>query len=294
MLDSTLKVLFQTGVQTAVEAMKSMISTAECERLDRIPTKLNEFGYDPFGFSPEYVKLVLPIVQWFYKYYFRVEAHGIGNIPDGRVLLVANHSGQLPVDGMVIASSTLLEGDRPRFMRTMVERWVTTLPFVSIFLARCGQVIGIPENCEKLLNDGEAILVFPEGVNGISKTFDKRYQLQDFGRGFMRLALSTQSPIVPVAVIGAEEQMPSFYNAKSIGRLLGAPAFPITPTFPWLFPLGLLPYPVKYRIYFGEPMHFDGDPNDDDASINRKVDQVKAQIQRLLNTGLAQRKNIFW
>ncbi len=175
----------------------------------------------------------------------------------------------------------------------MVERWVPTLPFVSWFMARAGQIVGTRSNFRRLAEQGEAILVFPEGVRGISKTFDKAYQLQEFGLGFMRLALENDLPIVPIAVIGAEEQAPSLYNFKALGRLMGMPAFPITPTFPLLGPLGLLPYPTRYRIYFGEPMQFEGDPDEEDRSISSKVDLVKDAISSMLDQGLRNRKNIF-
>ena len=149
----------------------------------------------------------------------------------------------------------------------MVERYVQTVPFASYLFARWGQITGTPENCRRLLEDEEAILVFPEGAKGISKPFTQRYQLQEFGYGFMRLALETGTPIVPVAVVGAEEQAPAV-NLKPLARILGAPAFPVMPLPPF-FPI--LPYPTKYRIYFGEPLRFEGDPDEDDEVIAEKV-----------------------
>lgn len=266
------------------------------ERWSRLANtrNLNEFGYDSFGFSPDYIRRVLPVVRFFYRVWFRVETFGIRNVPAGRVLIIANHSGQLPFDAMALAGSQIFDADPPRIVRAMIEKWVPTLPFVSEFMARCGQIVGIPDNCRHLLENEEAILVFPEGSKGISKTWDKRYQLQKFGYGFMRLALQTNTPIVPAAVIGAEEQAPALWNAESIARLIAAPAFPITPTFPWLLPIGALPYPTRYRLIFGEPMHFEGDPQDDDAVIGRKVKRVKTRLQAMINEGLRSRPHIFW
>ena len=176
----------------------------------------------------------------------------------------------------------------------MVERFVPATPFVSPLLARCGQILGTPENCRRLLGSGESILVFPEGVRGLNKTWSQRYRLQRFGQGFMRLALETNTPIVPAVVIGAEEQAPTFYNAKSIGRMFGLPAFPITPTNP-LFPgIGLLPLPTRYRIRFGEPMAFEGNANDEDDVILEKVSHVKNQMQQMIDEGLREREHIFW
>ena len=257
------------------------------DKLRSVPTPRNEFGVDPFGFDPEVLAWSIPVAHFLYRRYFRVEAHRVQNVPEGPVLLVANHSGQIPIDAMMLATSLLLDHPRPRVARSMIERWVPTLPFVSYYLARCGQVVGTRENCRALLSQGECILVFPEGAKGISKTFDKRYQLQEFGLGFMRLALESGA-----AVIGAEEQAPSLYNAKPLARLLGAPAFPITPTFPWLPVLGMLPYPTKYRIWFGDPIHFAGDPDDDDHVIAAK--EVKRTLSGLVSHGLEERQAIFW
>jgi 1-acyl-sn-glycerol-3-phosphate acyltransferase len=174
--------------------------------------------------------------------------------------------------------------------RTMVEKFVPTLPFASYLFNRWGQITGTPENCRRLLADGEAILVFPEGVRGISKPFSRRYQLQRFGPGFMRLALETRVPIVPIAVIGAEEQAPGV-NVKSIARLIGAPAFPVMP-FPPFIPL--LPLPVKYRLYFGEPLRFDGGLDEDDEVIDGHVRTVRSSIQSMIQIGLKERKHVFW
>lgn len=258
------------------------------ERLARIPSRANEYGVDPFGLDLEFAKAAIAPVLWLYRNYFRVEAHGVENVPEGRALLVANHSGQLPFDGAMIGCAMLVEPEIPRIIRAMVEKWVPSLPYASSLFARLGQVVGTPENCRRLLRQGESILVFPEGVRGISKLYKHRYQLQEFGNGFMRLALETDTPIVPVAVVGAEEQAPALADLKGVARLLGMPALPVTLT-------GVpLPLPVKYRIYFGEPMRFSGSADDEDAEIGRKVHQVKQTIQAMLNQGLRDRKGVFW
>ena len=206
------------------------------------------------------------------------------------MLFVANHSGQLPFDGLVIGAACFLEPPQPRLVRSMVEYFVPTVPFASYLLARWGQITGTPENCRRLLDAEEAVLVFPEGVRGISKGFSKRYQLAEFGTGFMRLALEMQAPLVPVAVIGAEEQAPAI-NVKPLARLFGAPSFPVVP-YPPFFPL--VPLPVKYRLYFGEPMPFAGDPDDDDDALVEKVTSVKRRIESLIHLGLRARKHVFW
>ncbi|HEY3357107.1 MAG TPA: lysophospholipid acyltransferase family protein [Polyangia bacterium] len=259
-------------------------------RIQLLATPENEYGYDPFGFSREDVKIALYLSRFLYRDYFRCEVFGIDRVPDGRVLLIGNHSGQLPYDAVCIACALMFDRTPPRMARAMIERFIPTLPFVSYLFARWGQIIGSPENCQRVLEAGEAILVFPEGAKGISKPITKRYQLQEFGNGFMRLALATRAPIVPIAVIGAEEQAPAF-NIKPLAKLIGAPAFPLVPTPPF-FPI--VPYPTRYRIYFGEPLCFLGDPDDDDEEIDLRVKQVRNTIQSMLYTGLKERKHIFW
>jgi 1-acyl-sn-glycerol-3-phosphate acyltransferase len=224
--------------------------------------------------------------------WFRTEVQGIHNVPHGRVLLIANHSGQLPIDGMLIGTSMFFDADPPRFIRSMVEKWTQTLPFVGTFFQRVGQVVGVPENARRLLSQGEAVLVFPEGVRGVSKPFRDRYKLTDFGLGFMRLALETDTPIVPVGVVGGEEQYINFGNSRRLASMLRMPIFPIVPQ--WLIPGGQLPLPTKYRIYFGEPLNFDGDPDDEDAVIGDKVAVVRDTIQRMIDNGLGARRGVFW
>jgi 1-acyl-sn-glycerol-3-phosphate acyltransferase len=174
-------------------------------------------------------------------------------------------------------------------LRAMIERFVPTLPYVSYLFSRWGQIVGTPENCKRLLEDEEAVLVFPEGARGVSKPYTQRYQLQEFGLGFMRLALETGAPIVPVAVVGAEEQAPAF-NMRPLARMLGVPAFPVMPIPPF-FPA--LPLPSKYRIYLGEPLSFTGHPDDDDEQMEQLVKHVRLSIESMLRVGLKARKTIF-
>lgn len=265
----------------------SMTSPDAEEKLARSVPPGNEYGVDPFGFSLDYAMSAVAPFVWLYQNYFRVQVKGLENVPPGRVLLISNHSGQLPLDAAMIGISLLIDASPPRAIRSMVEKWVPSLPYVSVFMARCGQVVGTPENCRRLLHAGEAILVFPEGVRGINKLWPQRYQLQEFGLGFLRLALETDTPIVPIAVVGAEEQAPAFMNLKPVARLLGIPNFPVTPT---LLPI---PLPSRYSLRFGEPLRFTGSANDEDAELERKVKTVKATIQAMINQGLKERTSVF-
>lgn len=261
-------------------------------RIARVPTTLGQSGVDVFGFDPEWARFALAGCAFLHKKYFRTEVFGAENVPKGRVLLISNHSGQLPLDGAVIGASMFMDVEPPRMIRAMVEKWTQTLPFVSLVFSRVGQVVGVPENAKRLLEQGEALLVFPEGARGISKTFDRRYQLADFGLGFMRLAMETNTPVVPIAVIGAEEQYVSVANLDRMAKLFGMPAFPLLPQL--ALPGGFMPLPTRYRLYFGEPMRFEGDPDDEDSVIEEKVWLVRATIQSMLNRGLKARKSIFW
>lgn len=282
----------------AVRWLKSRVSKLVDSRLGpdaiarskALTVRKNEYGFDPFGFSPSSMRYALLIARFFYRDYFRAEVHDIENVPPGRGLLVANHSGQLPWDGLVIASAMFFDRQAPRMPRSMVERFVNTVPFASYLFNRWGQITGTPENCRRLLNNEEMILVFPEGARGVSKPFSKRYQLQGFGLGFMRLALETRTPIIPVAVVGAEEQAPAI-NIKPLAKLFNAPAFPVVPYPPFI---AALPLPVKYHLYFGQPIYFDGDHDDDDDVIADKVRVVKNKIQSMLHLGLRERKGVFW
>ena len=263
-------------------------------RLHRIPTHLNAYGYDAFGFNPDAARRGLVITALLYRYWFRVETHGIDRLPQGRMLLIANHAGQIAIDAGMIGTAMVLEAEPPRIIRGMGEYWLPTVPWLNIAMVRTGSVVGTRKNCVDLLETDECVIAFPEGVRGINKLIWERYQLQEFGYGFMRLALETHSPIVPIAVVGSEEQAPAIANLRGLGQLLGMPAFPVTLTWPWLGPLGLIPLPVKYHIHFGEPMRFQGNPNDEDEVIAEKVEQVKERIAAMLADGLAARRSLFW
>ncbi|MBT40088.1 MAG: glycerol acyltransferase [Deltaproteobacteria bacterium] len=273
-------------------SMRELQSQIE-DRLAKLPNRFNEFGYDPYGLSPEWLQhSVLPVVL-LYRYWFRCRVYDIDRLPAGRVLLVANHAGQLPFDAAMLATAMLLEADPPRIARGMGEYFIPRLPFFSVLASRGGAMVGTPTNCAHMLDSDECVMVFPEGVRGISKTWPHRYELQRFGLGFMRLALQTNTPIVPVGIVGSEEQAPGLANLDGLARRFGLPALPVTLTFPWLGPLGVIPLPARYHIVFGEPLHFTGDANDEDTGIEEKVERVKAAVEALLERGLDGRDGVF-
>jgi 1-acyl-sn-glycerol-3-phosphate acyltransferase len=274
-------------------ALQSLVAEVDAQ-VSRIPTRLNEYGFDRFGLDPEAARWGLAPMALIYRYYLRVETHGIENVPSGRVFLIANHAGNtFAWDGAMLATALFLEAEPPRIVRGMGEYFLSKIPFFNVLMQRLGSVVGTPENCAQLLAEEEAIMAFPEGARGFVKTYDQRYQLQEFGKGFMRLALETDTPIVPIGIVGSEEQSPGLANLTSLGRFVGSPALPITLTFP-LFGLGgFLPLPVKFRIRFGKPLRFEGDANEEDAAIGARVDVVKQAIRGLVDEGLAARNGWF-
>jgi len=276
----------------AAEELKTRLLGRDFEqRVAVLQARYLDLGGDPFGFDVGTASNAAMMLAFFHRMYFRTEVFGIENVPAGRVLLVANHSGQVPIDAAIVGSSLFFDANPPRVVRAMVEKWTATLPFVSAFFNRVGQVVGVPENARRLLEMGEVLLAFPEGIRGVSKPFERRYQLEPFGLGFMRLAIETDTPIVPVAVIGAEEQYVSLGNLKWAARLLDIPVFPLIPQV--FVPGAQMPLPTKYRIHFGEPMRFSGGLDDDDTVVGEKVWLVRQTISDMLRRGLASRRSVF-
>lgn len=247
-----------------------------------------EMPFDRFGFSPDTAKLAFPFFHALYRAWFRVRSEGHEHLPrEGAAVLAANHGGLLPFDGAMGVIDVLLHSDPPRLVRTMVDRWAGSLPWINVFFARVGQVVGTRENFTDLLDDGQLVLVFPEGIEGIRKPVTQRYRLQGFHVGFVEQSLRARVPIIPVAFLGSDDQAPILYDLKSVARRLGLPVLPITPTFPWLGPLGLLPYPVSYRIVYGEPLCFHerfGPEGAEDARLVRYLaNQVRRSVQLLID-----------
>lgn len=247
-----------------------------------------EAPYDRFGFSPSAARRGLALFLALYRYYFRVQSHGHEHLPgQGPVVLVGNHAGLLPFDAAMAVVDVFLNTDPPRLARAIVDRWAGTLPWINIAYARMGQVIGTRENFSDLLDDGQAVLVFPEGIDGVRKRITQRYRLQRFRVGFIEEALRARATIVPMAVIGSENQAPVLFDVKPLARRLGLPVVPITPTFPWFGPLGLLPYPVRYHIVYGEPLNFQerfGPEGAEDSRLVRYLaNHVRRNIQLLID-----------
>jgi 1-acyl-sn-glycerol-3-phosphate acyltransferase len=250
------------------------------ERVDQLELPWNSYGIDPYGIAKKDLAWFFKIASFLYSSYFRTTAYGVENVPDrGRCMLVGNHSGGVALDGLMAVAAMFLEKNPPRLAQGMAEKFLNKAPFASRLTARLGHFTGLPEHAIRLLEDDRLLMVFPEGARGTAKLFWERHSLVQFGTGFMRLALQTKSPIVPFGFVGGGEAIPTVINSRRIGRLVGAPYVPFTP---WILPL---PLPVHLEVRFGQPMTFEGNGNEDDATIEEKVDQVKFRIADLIEEG---------
>ncbi|MFI1017333.1 lysophospholipid acyltransferase family protein [Streptomyces sp. NPDC020965] len=259
-----------------------------------------DYEVDEFGYDEELTEQALmPLVRPLYEKYFRVEVKGIENIPsDGGALVVANHSGTLPLDGLMMQVAVHDNHPAGRHLRLLAADLVFALPVVNELARKAGHTLACAEDAERLLRRGEVVGVMPEGFKGIGKPFSDRYKLQRFGRGgFVSTALRAGVPIVPCSIVGAEEIYPMLGNAKTLARLLGIPYFPLTPTFPWLGPLGAVPLPTKWTIQFGEPIEtagYSAEAAEDPMLMFNLTDQVRERIQHTLYKLLVQRRSVFF
>ncbi len=254
------------------------------DRVDRLELPFSRFGVDNYGISKKHLSFWFTLLGVLYKEYFRVKAYGTEHIPRrGRAMLIGNHSGGIAIDGAMVIASTFFELEPPRLAQGMVEKFLNRVPMASLWFNRVGQLTGLPENAHHLLEDDRLLMVFPEGARGTAKLYWERTSLVHFGTGFMRLALQTKTPIIPFGFIGGGDAFPTVFNAVELGRRFGAPYVPLTP---YLAPI---PLPVQLAVHYGEPMRFDGTGNEDDATIEHKVEQVKLRIAELIEHGERQR-----
>jgi 1-acyl-sn-glycerol-3-phosphate acyltransferase len=258
-----------------------------------------DYETDEWGLDQEVLDTVKPFFDFLYKTYWRVEVSGLENIPEaGRALLVSNHSGQLPWDGAMVGLSVYSDHPAHRLVRTLYATWFPTLPFFSALFTKLGQALATEENGIRLLEQEELVAVFPEGYKGVGKLYKDRYRLARFGRGgFIRMALKTQAPVIPVSVIGAEETYISLAKSPTMAKLIGFPYFPVSPTFPWLGLLGFVPLPTKWYIDFGSPIPMDGygpSAADNLVLVSQLTDQVRNIVQQMIYQRLAERKSVFF
>jgi len=256
---------------------------------------------DPFGYDPAVHARVRPIAEFLYRRYWRVRTDGLGHVPDsGPALIVANHSGGIPFDATMIATAVDLEHPQRRLVRFLYDRFVAAMPLVGEFYDRMGSVVASLDNAQRLLEHGDLVGIFPEGVDGVAKGIGQRYHLQPFHTGFIRLSLRLRVPIIPAAVVGAEEIYPVIGKWERLGPLkdlLNVPYVPVTPLFPLFGLMGMIPLPTKWHIRFGAPLRLyerarEAGPTDA-KTVRRLAERVRRQIQTMLHTLLAERESIF-
>ncbi|ARU56215.1 MAG: acyltransferase family protein [Pseudomonadales bacterium] len=263
---------------------RKLVSPEFEAHMSKVNKPVGTLGYDPWGYNTETSKIVMSLFQHVYNTYFRVQATGLENIPaEGPVLIIGNHSGQLPIDGMLVAYSIASRQEKPRMPRAMIERFFPTVPLLGNFLNQLGAVLGDPVNCSKMLKNGEAVIVFPEGIRGSGKLYKDRYQLQRFGNGFLHLAMQNNATIIPVGIVGCEETIPAIANIKPLAKMLGVPYVPVA--LPVIFP-------AKVHLNFGKPMTYPND-NATEDEVTGRVEEVKTVIRELIDKGLQERKGIF-
>jgi 1-acyl-sn-glycerol-3-phosphate acyltransferase len=277
----------RSGISAIVEAMRAGYGAHKVD-----PQTLPDSGHDP-----SFIERAAPVLEFLYGKYFRVRSVDIENVPaSGPALLVANHSGGLPYDGAMLIYSVFRDHPAHRHLRTLVANFAFRSPWMSNVVARIGGVRASTETAMPLLSSGNLVGVFPEGLKGVGKMFRERYRLSRFGRGgFVRLARQANVPIIPVAIVGAEEIHPVLGKITSLAEPLGIPYIPITPTFPLLGPLGLLPVPTKWTIRFGQPIHVppvNGAPEADVTATT--AEQVRLSIDAMIAELLAQRRSIIF
>jgi 1-acyl-sn-glycerol-3-phosphate acyltransferase len=269
--------------------------------LDFVRRRLTgEYEIDEFGFDPDLTENVLaPLAGFMHRRWWRVQWEGMERVPsEGGALLVSNHAGTLPWDAIVVKFGVLDRHPARRHVRLLAADLAFRLPVVGPLARKSGNTLATDEDALRLLERGDLLGVFPEGYKGVGKPFKDRYKLQRFGRGgFIELALRARVPIVPVAIVGSEEILPMIYNARTLARMLGFPYFPVTPFFPWLGPLGMIPLPTKWIVEFAEPIStegFDEDAWQDPLTLFDLTDRVREDIQQMLYRNLMTRRSVWF
>ncbi|MBU4484626.1 acyltransferase family protein [bacterium] len=264
-----------------------------------LPTGSEMKAIDEFGLNPHLIDKLLPILQFLYHQYWRVEIDGIKNIPNsGKGMIVANHSGTIPWDAAMVSMALFNEHPKKRKVRFLVENFAFNIPILGNIMHQVGGIKASRENATMLLNKNSLINIFPEGVKGIGKLYKDRYKLQRFARGgYIRIAIKTRAPIIPCAIIGAEEIHPIFKKSEKLANSIGVPYIPFTSTFPWLGPLGIIPLPSKWKICFGKPIKFNDYPKssaEDDKLIEKLNCKVQLSIKKMIDDNLKGRTSIWY
>lgn len=274
-----------------MDMLRGLLPASEWDRVQAYPVQDVGFGTDVFGTRRELLGFAYAVGYWLHRYYFRVVSAGHEHIPkQGGGVVVGNHSGVLPFDGMMVGADVFRYTEPPRLVRYMVDYFVYQLPFVGALFRGMGQMPGTRRNFDGLVGEGHLVGIFPEGAHALGKTAERRYELLPFSPGHVELAARHGVPVLPFGLVGAEEQQTMVADLRPLARALRLPYFPITTTFPWLGPLGLLPRPSRYFIHYGPPLQIDPDALRSIEVRHREVERVEDAVAELVRQGQSVRR----
>lgn len=274
-----------------MDLLRPLLPAREWERVQSYPVVDEGLGTDAFGTRRELLGFAYALGYWLHRYYFRVVSAGHEHIPtEGGGVVVGNHSGVLPFDGMMLGADVFRFTEPPRLVRYMVDYFVYQLPFVGAFFRGMGQMPGTRRNFDGLIEEGHLVGIFPEGSEALGKPAERRYELLPFSHGHIELAARHRVPVLPFGLVGAEEQQTMVADLRPLARALRLPYFPITTTFPWFGPLGLLPRPSRYFIHYGAPIEVDPDALRSIEVRHREVERVRDAVAEQIRLGQAARR----
>lgn len=279
--------------RSKIDLVRPLLPPQEWERVRAYAASELEMGSDAFGTDRELVGCGYALGWWLHRHYFRVASTGHEHIPhNGAAVIAGNHSGVLPFDAVMLAVDVFRFTEPPRLMRFMVDYFVYQVPFLGVMFRSLGQNPGTRRNFDGLVHEGHVVGLFPEGATALGKPANKRYELLPFSHGHVELAARHRVPVVPFGLVGAEEQMTMITDLRPLARALRLPYFPVTTTFPWLGPLGLLPKPVRYYINYGEPIHIDPAALESVEVRAQEVERVRDAVADLIQRGRTQRREL--
>ena len=278
-------------VSVRPDLVSTLLPERERERVAAYVLDDAGVGTDVFGTSSEGIGNAYALAYWLHRHYFRVVSRGHENVPrDSAGVVVGNHSGVLPFDAVMVTTDVFRHMDPPRLVRFMVDYFVYRLPFMGTMFRSLGQVSGTRRNFDGLIEEGHLVGIFPEGADALGKPARDRYELFPFSHGHVELAARHRAPVIPFGVVGAEEQQTVIRNLEPLARALNLPFIPITRTFPWLGPAGLMPKPVRYFIHYGEPLEIDPAVLESIEVRAREVERVRNAVREQIHAGLEHRR----
>ncbi len=281
-----------SSIHRRLQLFRPLLPAREWTRIEKYVVSDAGMGTDVFGTTPEALGLGYALGYWLHRHYFRVVSEGHEHIPaTGAAVIAGNHSGVLPFDAVMLGTDVFRNTEPPRLVRYMVDYFVFRLPFLGTLFRRMGQMPGTRRNFDGAMEEGHVVGVFPEGAAALGKPANRRYELHDFNPGHVELAARHRAPVIPFGLVGAEEQQTMLADLRPLARALRLPYFPVTTTFPWLGPLGLLPKPSRYFIRYGAPLWIDPEALRSVEVRRREVERVRDAVAEQIRLGQETRKD---